>query len=103
MSFVYVADVVAVNLWLLRNPEVSGIFNCGTGKSQTFNDVADAALQWHGQGEKRYIPFPGELSGRYQSFTEADMRALRDAGYTGEFATVEQGVPRYLDWLAARA
>lgn len=101
-DFIYVADVVAVNLWLWRNPQVSGIFNCGTGKSQTFNDVADAALKWHDTGKKRYIPFPGELAGRYQSFTEADMRSLQQVGYDAPFASVEQGVPAYLDWLAAR-
>lgn len=102
-DFIYVADVVAVNLWLWRNPQVSGIFNCGTGKSQTFNDVADAALKWHDTGKKRYIPFPGELAGRYQSFTEADMSSLQQVGYDTPFASVEQGVPVYLDWLAARA
>ncbi len=102
-DFIYVADVVAVNLWLLNNPQVSGVFNCGTGASQTFNDVAEAALNWHGKGEKRYIPFPGELAGRYQSFTEADMRALREAGFEAPFAPVEKGVPHYLDWLAGQA
>lgn len=99
-DFVYVGDCVDVNLWLLANG-VSGIFNCGTGRSQTFNEVADAALSWHGRGDKRYIPFPDELVGRYQSFTEADVSALRNAGYDRAFLTVEEGVPRYLDWLAA--
>lgn len=99
-DFVYVDDVVAVNLWLLANPQVSGIFNCGTGASQTFNAVADAVIAWHGGGQKRYIPFPQELAGRYQSFTEAELSALRKAGYKATFATVGEGVPRYLDWLA---
>lgn len=99
-DFIHVDDVVAVNLWLLDNPGVSGIFNCGTGRSQTFNDVADAVIAWHGRGEKRYIEFPESLVGRYQSYTEADMAALRQAGYPHEFMPVEQGVPRYLDWLA---
>lgn len=100
-DFVFVGDCVDVNLWLLASG-VSGIFNCGTGQSQTFNDVADAALAWHGQGDKRYIPFPGELAGRYQSFTEANLSALRAAGYDRAFLTVEEGVPRYLDWLHSR-
>ncbi|MAA73507.1 MAG: ADP-glyceromanno-heptose 6-epimerase [Salinisphaeraceae bacterium] len=102
-DFVYVKDVVEVNLWLFDNPSVSGIFNCGTGRSQTFSDVADAVIAWHGRGEKRFIPFPEELVGRYQSFTEADLSALRNAGYTAEFSTVEQGVPDYLDWLARQS
>lgn len=99
-DFIHVDDVVAVNLWLLDHPQVSGIFNCGTGRSQTFNDVAEAVIAWHGRGEKRYIEFPQSLVGRYQSFTEADMSALHEAGYPNAFMPVEQGVPRYLDWLA---
>ena len=98
-DFVYVGDCVDVNLWLLDSG-VSGIFNCGTGRSQTFNDVADAVTAWYGRGEKRYIEFPASLIGRYQSFTQADVNALREAGYGRAFATVEEGVRRYLDWLA---
>ncbi|MGN8158576.1 ADP-glyceromanno-heptose 6-epimerase [Salinisphaera sp. RV14] len=99
-DFIHVDDVVAVNLWLFDHPQVSGIFNCGTGRSQTFNEVADAVIAWHGRGEKRYIQFPQSLLGHYQSFTEADMGALQAAGYPNAFMSVEQGVPRYLDWLA---
>ena len=62
-DFVYVADVAAVNLWLHDNPKVSGIFNLGTGKSQTFNDVANAVIKFHGRGNIEYIPFPVELDG----------------------------------------
>lgn len=100
-DFVYVGDCVAVNLWLWRSG-VSGIFNCGTGRSQTFNEVADAVIASRGAGRKRYIPFPDELKGRYQSFTEADLGQLRAAGYDGRFRPVEEGVPLYLDWLAAQ-
>ncbi len=98
-DFIYVGDVVDVNLWLGENPQVSGIFNLGTGRSQSFNDVANAAIQWHGFGSIEYIPFPENLKGRYQSFTQADMSALRAAGYDKEFKTVEQGVKHYLDCL----
>ena len=100
-DFIYVADVVKVNLWLLANAGVSGIFNCGTGRSQSFNDVANAVLAWHGKGELEYVPFPDHLKGRYQSFTEADMKQLLAAGYPHEFMTVEQGVKAYLDKLNA--
>lgn len=99
-DFIHVGDCVAVNLWLLDHPEVSGIFNCGTGRSQTFNDVADAVIDWHGRGSKRYIDFPESLVGRYQSFTQADMSALRAAGYQARFRDVQQGVADYLDALA---
>lgn len=98
-DFVYVADVATVNLWLLEHADVSGIFNLGTGRSQTFNDVARAVIDFHGRGEIEYVPFPDKLKGRYQSYTEADMSALRAAGYTAPFSTVEQGVPEYLAWL----
>ncbi|OPX54372.1 ADP-glyceromanno-heptose 6-epimerase precursor [Oceanospirillum multiglobuliferum] len=109
-DFVFVGDVVKVNLWFWQNPEQSGIFNLGTGNCQSFNDVADAVIQWHAskgvkgqtiQGQKEYTPFPDHLKGAYQSFTEADISALRAAGYQESFATVEQGVEQYLDWLNA--
>ncbi len=98
-DFIYVGDAVDVNLWFFDNPGKSGIFNVGTGRSQTFNEVARAVIAWHGRGEVEYIPFPEHLQGRYQSFTEADLTALRAAGYTAPFRPVEQGVPTYLDWL----
>jgi ADP-L-glycero-D-manno-heptose 6-epimerase len=98
-DFVHVDDVVAVNLWLLDNPQVHGIFNVGTGRSRSFNDVAAAVIDWHGRGSIRYVPFPEDLRGRYQAFTEADLTALRAAGYEGAFLDVAQGVARYLDWL----
>ncbi|PCH85598.1 MAG: ADP-glyceromanno-heptose 6-epimerase [Piscirickettsiaceae bacterium] len=98
-DFVYVGDVVDVNLWFLDNPSVSGIFNCGTGKSQPFNDVAKGVLDYHQKGELSYIPFPDHLVGHYQSFTEADLTALRAAGYKGTFKTVSEGVKRYMEWL----
>lgn len=98
-DFVYVADCVAVNLWFLEHPEVSGIFNLGTGRAQSFNDVAKAVIAWHEAGEIKYVPFPDHLKGRYQSFTEANISALRAAGYDAPFKTVEEGTQLYLDWL----
>jgi ADP-L-glycero-D-manno-heptose 6-epimerase len=98
-DFVYVEDVVKVNLWLWQNPSVSGIFNCGTGQAQSFNDVANAVIDYHAKGQIEYIPFPDKLKGAYQSYTQADLTQLRAAGYTDAFKTVEQAVPEYLDWL----
>jgi ADP-L-glycero-D-manno-heptose 6-epimerase len=100
-DFVYVDDVCAVNLWFLQNRDVSGVFNVGTGKSQTFNDVANAVIDWHGRGRLRYIPFPKELTGAYQSFTEADLSLLRKVGCDLGFRDVPNGVRAYLDHLAA--
>lgn len=98
-DFIFVEDVVNVNLWFLENPGISGIFNLGTGRSQTFKEVAESVIDWHQKGKIEYIPFPDHLKGRYQSFTEADISALREAGYTQPFHTVQEGVKKYLDWL----
>jgi ADP-L-glycero-D-manno-heptose 6-epimerase len=86
-------------LWFLDNPGKSGIFNLGTGKARSFNDVANAVIKWHGSGEIEYIPFPDHLKGAYQSFTEADIAALRGIGYGKPFLSTEEGVKKYLDRL----
>ncbi len=99
-DFVFVDDVVAVNLWFLERTHLNGIFNVGTGCSRSFNDVAAAVLDWHEEGKIQYIGFPEHLKGRYQPFTEADVSALRTVGLGHEFATVEEGVRRYLDAVA---
>jgi ADP-L-glycero-D-manno-heptose 6-epimerase len=98
-DFIYVQDVVDVNIWFFEHPNKSGIFNIGTGRSQTFNDVANAVIAWHGRGEIEYVDFPEHLKGCYQSFTQADINSLRNIGYLQPFKTVEQGVRSYLDWL----
>ena len=98
-DFVYVGDVADVNLWFMDHPNKSGIFNVGTGRCQSFNDVARAVIDWHGYGKIEYIPFPKHLQGHYQSFTQADITALREVGYDKPFKTVEEGVKEYLDWL----
>ena len=99
-DFVWVGDCVAVNLWLWDHPEVNGIFNVGTGRARSFNEVARAVTGAVGRGEIRYVGFPSELEGSYQSFTQADISALRKAGYSAPFLSIEQGVPRYVEWLA---
>ena len=101
-DFIYVGDVVDINLWFMEHPAVSGIFNVGTGRSQTFNDVAEAVLAYHGRGSIDYIPFPEHLKGCYQSFTEANLEALRQVGCTHQFKTVAEGVNSYLEWLHTR-
>ena len=114
-DFVSVEDVVKVNLFFLDNQHVSGIFNLGTGRSQSFNEVAVATVNTLRAAEGKaaldlaslisagiieYIAFPDALKGKYQSFTQADISLLREAGYTDEFLSVEQGVARYIPWLA---
>jgi len=98
-DFVYVDDVVDVNLWFADHPDCSGVFNVGTGQAASFNDLARAAIEWHGKGEIVYIPFPEALEGSYQSFTQADISRIRAAGYDADFADVRAGVCAYLDCL----
>jgi ADP-L-glycero-D-manno-heptose 6-epimerase len=99
-DFVFVDDVVKVNLWLWDNPRISDIFNCGTGNCQSFNDVARAVIKYHNKGKIEYMPFPDSLKGAYQSYTQADISRLRGAGYDEPFKTVEQAIPLYMDWLS---
>ncbi len=112
-DFVFVEDIVRANLHFLDHPNVSGIFNLGTGRAQSFNDVAAAvintlhdgpartAAEWVAAGAIEYVPFPAALDGKYQSYTQADLTRLRAAGYTAPFAPVETGVPAYIRRLAA--
>ena len=94
-DFVYVGDVCKVNLWFLKNG-VSGIFNCGTGRAESFEEVAKAVIAHHGKGDIETIPFPEHLKGAYQEFTQADLTKLRAAGCDVEFKTVAEGVAEYL-------
>ncbi len=100
-DFVWVEDVAAVNLHFLRAPARVGIYNVGTGKSRSFNDIARILGGMKSGGRVTYIPFPPGLAARYQSFTEADLTALRAAGYTRPMAELEDGVAR--TWPAAGA
>ena len=116
-DFVFVDDVVAVNLWLLEHPDARGIFNVGSGRAQPFNDVAHAvvnacragaggsALTLASQVEQglvRYVDFPAALVGKYQCHTEADLTALRAAGCEHPFVDVAGGVARYMRWLSSQ-
>ena len=112
-DFVFIDDVVAVNLWFYDHPEKSGIFNLGTGRAQPFNDVAVAvvnSLKGGGvpdaaaavdQGLLEYIPFPDALRGKYQCYTQADLTALRAAGCDHQFADVATGVNKYMASLSS--
>ena len=97
-DFVHVEDAVAVNLAFMNRP-VSGIFNCGTGQARAFTEIASALCARHGRGELEFIPFPADLSGKYQRFTQADLQRLRAAGYEAPFVPLEEGVARYYDAL----
>jgi ADP-L-glycero-D-manno-heptose 6-epimerase len=98
-DFVFVDDAVKVNIFFLEHPDVSGIFNCGTGRSRTFQDLAAAVIHATNRGTVEYIPFPEDLKGKYQSFTEADLSKLRRVGYTEPFESLEVAVGRYVRLL----
>ena len=114
-DFVFIDDVVAVNLWFFDHPEKSGIFNLGTGRAQPFNDVTLAVVNTLRKirnesvlsleevvrgGMIDYITFPEALVGKYQSYTQADLSALRAAGCDHDFADVQTGVAAYMHWLS---
>ncbi|HLR12912.1 MAG TPA: ADP-glyceromanno-heptose 6-epimerase [Burkholderiaceae bacterium] len=116
-DFIHVDDVVAVNLHFLDKGGPSGIYNCGTGRAQPFNDIAMAVInglsrpgQKDGMGLDKlvqqdliqYIAFPDDLKGRYQSHTQADLTQLREAGYEQPFMDVATGVQAYMNTLQSR-
>lgn len=117
-DFVFIDDVVAVNLWFFDHPGKSGVFNLGSGRAQPFNDVAHAVVntlrglqgeapltleQVVAKGLIEYIPFPDALRGKYQCYTQADQARLRAAGCDHAFADVQTGVAKYVQWLASQA
>jgi ADP-L-glycero-D-manno-heptose 6-epimerase len=108
-DFIWVSDAVDVNLFFLDNEGVSGIFNVGTGNARSFNDMARAVIssmngnrlelpELIASGVLRYIPFPGDLAGKYQSYTQSDAGALAAAGYKKEYTPLEQGIEQYVRW-----
>ena len=116
-DFIFIDDVVAVNLWFFDHPGVSGIFNLGTGRAQPFNDVSasvvNAMRTIRGEPELslkdiaatgliEYIPFPEALRGKYQSYTQADLTSLRAAGCAYQFADVQTGVSKYVQWMTQK-
>lgn len=102
-DFIYVDDAVDVTLWSAALPAAaSGIYNCGSGRAESFNAVAAAVLAWHGRGSIEYVPMPAALIPAYQAYTEADLSRLRALGFRGDLRPVADGVRAYLDWLAAR-
>ncbi len=113
-DFVSVQDAVDVNLFFLDHPDKCGVFNVGTGQARSFNDMAAAVInsvrglegkgpltleQLQSEGTIEYIDFPDGLAEQYQSFTQADIRALRSIGFERPFLSLEQGVQRYVETL----
>jgi len=98
-DFVYVKDTIDIKIWFMQN-NISGIFNVATGKSRSFNDVANSVLDFFNSGHIEYIDFPDGLEEQYQAFTEADLTNLRNVGYEGLSTELEDGIKSYLSFLS---
>jgi ADP-L-glycero-D-manno-heptose 6-epimerase len=99
-DFIYVKDAVNVIMFFFKNPEKRGIFNCGTGKARSFLDIANIMKElYEKKVEIEFIPFPEQLKGKYQTFTQADLANLKDIGYNSKFYNLEEGMKDYVDVL----
>ncbi len=98
-DFIYVNDVVNVNIWMFENKNIKGIFNVGTGVPSSFNDLANLIIKFHKKGYKEYISFPKKLIGKYQSFTKSNNINIQKAGYNIPYTSIENGINEYLSLL----
>lgn len=96
-DFIYVNDAVAVTLYFLDNRNRSGLFNCGTGKARSWNDLAQSVFSSMNVPSRiGYIEMPPAIQRKYQYFTQASMEKLRAAGYTRPFTDLEDAVGDYV-------
>ena len=101
-DFVYIDDIININLWFMENKKISGIFNVGTGKTCTFNNVANEIIKSYNLKKNKsikYIDMPSNLINSYQSFTKADITKLVKAGYKKKFIPINVGIEKYLKYL----
>ncbi len=98
-DFIYVDDVVAVNMFFFEHQSISGIYNCGTGNAESFCEIANALKEKYTEAKIEYIPFPESLVGKYQTFTQSDITSLRKAGYNKPFISLKEGTLKYADIL----
>jgi ADP-L-glycero-D-manno-heptose 6-epimerase len=102
-DFIYVDDVVRVMMWLMATPDVSGIFNVGTGKARSFKDLMLSAYAALGTGANiQYVDMPEQIRGSYQYFTQSDVDRLQRAGYNGGFTALEDAVLAYVSGFLNR-
>lgn len=101
-DFVWVGDCVSVMLWMLEHPQVSGLFNVGTGNATSYNVVAESIARSMGiEPRIEYVDMPDSVRNQYQYFTQADLTKLRSAGYDKPFLTVPEGVEKYVNGFLA--
>ena len=102
-DFVYVQDVVDVIIHFLDSSATNGLYNAGTGRSKSFNDLAEAIFSGLDlPGKIEYFDMPEEIKNSYQYFTEADMNKLIATGYKHDPVSLEDGIARYVDWLISQ-
>ena len=102
-DFVYIDDVISIVMFFIDNPFKKGIYNVGTGKARSFNELARALIDCYGAGEIEYVPFPDKLVGKYQNYTQAELSALRSVGYNNEFVSLEDGIKKYMEILKIKS
>lgn len=96
-DFVYIKDIVNIISYFLKNQNINGVFNLGTGEARSFYDLAKQAMISYGIDPKiEFIEMPMDLRGRYQYYTKAEINKLREAGYKDKFHTLEEGVADYV-------
>lgn len=96
-DFVYVKDLVNVLFWMMEDRKTSGLFNIGAGHARTFKDLAENTFRAMGlEPNISYIPTPEDIRDKYQYFTEADITALKKAGYPHDLTQLEEGVKDYV-------
>jgi len=102
-DFIYVDDAVAVTLHFFDHPELAGLYNCGTGQTRSWVDLAKALFAAVGKGHRiEFIDMPEEIRDKYQYHTQADLTRLRAVGYTAPFMSIEDGVKRYVETHLSR-
>ena len=96
-DFVYVKDVCKVIMFMMEHPEISGLFNLGTGTARSFNDLCKSTFTAMGREVNiKYVEMPETLRPKYQYYTQAKMDKLRRVGYTEPFYSIEDGVRDYV-------
>jgi ADP-L-glycero-D-manno-heptose 6-epimerase len=102
-DFIYVEDVAKVCYWLMQNPVASGLYNLGTGKARSFNDLIKAIFKTLNlEHSIEYVDTPEDIRDKYQYFTEADMTKLKNAGYNEDFYSLESGVAEYVEHFLSK-
>ncbi len=96
-DFIYVKDVISIIEWFLDNPKINGLYNVGTGKPRSFNDIAKSIFKNTNKATSlKYINTPPKIRKQYQYYTKANIKKLRDSGYKKSFFTLEEGIKDYI-------